>query len=376
MSIVLWFQFYYFTKVTAIPFRAVEFYALQNLKAGLMCPFNSIVDYQRFASSLVMADTTPPTICVSEDGTKISHKELTLDVPHWISGLQKLYEETKNDIHTLCRHQDISIDIPDNIPDDWAVTTRKYSWLNNGEFVKENRPLLKILLADKDLNLGHLDRNGRILFNTGAMLQVMQQISDINKKLSVLSFATPGQPVRASEFVDMKIKNSTRPRGFFRNNKESWFVTRRVKYENLIQRESFFPIKINLPLANLLDIFLLIIREVEKEFAWILWGEKAFHLYDEYLWVDMGHVTNEAQFSITLERITRLHCGVGLTIRPYRELIIAVAHVYLGSEAEIDEDDEDDLLARQSNHSPQTRIRLYATEEGHLPSMSSDTLLR
>jgi 2-iminoacetate synthase ThiH len=70
----------------------------------------------------------------------------------------------------------------------------------------------------------------------------------------------------------------------------------------------------------------------------------------------MGHVTNEAQFSITLERITHLHCGVGLTIRPYRQLIIAVVRVYLGSEAEIDEDDKEDLLERPSNHSPQTRI--------------------
>jgi hypothetical protein len=267
--------------------------------------------------------------------------------------------------------------MPDIIPDDWTVDTRKYSWLNNGNFLSEDRPLLKILLNDKDLNLASVDRIGRIQYNTGAMLNIMQSISDVNKKLSVFGFATPGQPVRASEFMDMKIKNSTRPRGYFRNNKESWFVTRRVKSENLVRRESFFPIKLNPSLAELLDFYLLVIRPVEAEFAWILWGEEAHHVYDEYLWVHLGgYVTDEQQFSNTLQKTTNRLCGVGLSIRPYRQLIIAVARVYLGSEAEIDEDDEDDLLARQSNHSPEIRARIYAPEEGHLPCMSSDVLLR
>lgn len=357
-------------------FRAVEFYAMKNLQAGVTCPYNSIVEYQRYASAIVLSSTTPPTIRLNADATKISYKEYTLDVQHWISGLHAIYQKIKDDMRTLLQGHNIPLDIPENIPDDWTVTTRKYSWLNNGNFVKENRPLMKILLADKDLNLGTLDRSGHIQFNAEAMLKFMQKSSDINGDLSVLSFATPGQPVRAAEWVDMKIKNSTRPRGYFRNNNESWFVTRRVKSENLLGKESFFPIKINPLLAELLEMYLLVIREVEKDFAWMLWGEECFHLYDEYLWVQMGGVMNEKTFSTTLQRLTNLHCGVGLSIRPYRQLIIAVARTYLGSEAEIEEDDEDDLLARQSNHSPYTRLRLYGNEDGHLPCLSSDTLLR
>lgn len=349
---------------------------MKNLRAGLRSPFNFVVDYQRFVSSIVKSNSSPPSIRVSEDGSKISYKDLTLDVPTWISGLKTIYDEVKEDISQLCRGKDLGIHIPDIVPDDWTIDTRKYSWLDNGHFLETDRPLAKILFEDADLQLATVDLDGRFQCNMGAVNKVMQQIADINKKLSVLGFATPGQPVRASEFVDMKIRNSTRPRGYFRNNKETWFVTRRVKYENLIQKDGFFPIKLNPLFGKLLEVYLLGIRPLEEEFAWMLWGEQSYHLYNEYLWVNMGKITTEEQFSNTLERMTRLYCGVGLTVRPYRQLIIAVARTYLGSEFEIDEDDEDDLLAQQSNHSRQTRVRLYANEEGHLPCMSSDTLLR
>jgi hypothetical protein len=106
-----------------------------------------------------------------------------------------------------------------------------------------------------------------------------------------------------------------------------------------------------------------------------LWGEEVAHIYNEYLWVEMGHRTMEHHFGQTLEKLTTGYCGVGLSPRPYRQVVIAIARTYLGSEYEIDED-EDDMLAQQSCHGPNTRIRLYGTEEGHLPSMSSDTLLR
>jgi hypothetical protein len=335
-----------------------------------------VVDYQRFASSIAMSESSPPITRVSDDGTRISYQEFTLHVPTWISGLHALYAEVQRDINLLCQGQEIPINIPDQVPDDWTVETRKYSWLNHGEFVGETRPLVRILLADPELKLASVDIGGKIQYNFGAMHKVMQVAAEINKKLSVLGFATSGQPPRGSEFMDLKLKNSTRPRNYFHGNSgDTWFVTRRVKFESLIRREVFVPTKLNPLFAKLLQFYLLVIRPMETEFAWILWGEETSHLYDEYFWVDMGHRTQEEHFSQTLQSLTQTYCGVGLSLRPYRQIVIAIARAYLGSEYEINQDEEDSL-AEQANHSHQTQVRMYASQEGHLHCMSSDTLLR
>jgi hypothetical protein len=134
------------------------------------------------------------------------------------------------------------------------------------------------------------------------------------------------------------------------------------------------PVKLPLDLAQILAFYLLVIRPLEVEFARILWGKKVSVLYQEYLWVQMGHQVTEHHFGIALETMTKTYCGVGLSPRPYRHIIIGIARVYLGSEYEIDED-EDDMLARQACHGPQMRIKTYAPEFGHLPCMSSDVLL-
>jgi hypothetical protein len=289
--------------------------------------------------------------------------------------LHAVHNETVEQISKLCRGKTIEIDLPQDFKDDWTNTSRGYSWLGNYTYVKENRPLLKILMEDPDLHLASVDRSGRLQYNTGAMLDVMQEAAAINRHLGFLAFTTPGQPSRMSEFADHKIRNSVRPRTILATGMDVWQVTRRVKYESLIHHEVFVPVKLHPELAKLLVFYLLVIRPLEIELAWILWGEANSVLYEEYLWVQMGHRVMEHHLGNALETLTQKHCSVGLSPRPYRQLVVAIARVYLGSEYEINED-EDDVLARQACHGPKMRIRTYAPEEGRLPCMSSDLLLR
>jgi hypothetical protein len=188
---------------------------MKNLQAGVLCPFNAIIDYQQFASSLVISQSNPPTTRVSEDGATISYKEHTCNISHWISGLHKVHNLAKDAIDQVCQGNFTEVKIPAGLPDDWTVRTRKYSWLNNGTFVKDDHPLCKILMGDKHLRLCSLDRDGQIQYNTGAMLNVMQQAANINKLLSFLTFTTSGQPSHVTEFMDHKIRNSTRPHTVF-----------------------------------------------------------------------------------------------------------------------------------------------------------------
>lgn len=95
----------------------------------------------------------------------------------------------------------------------------------------------------------------------------MEKFAKINDNLAVLLHCLPGQPSQASELMDTKIRNSTRPRTCFRKHGELWFVTRRVKYENQIRKEVFIPTKVPPLLQQLLEYYLLLIRPVEVDLA-------------------------------------------------------------------------------------------------------------
>jgi DEAD/DEAH box helicase len=347
---------------------------MQNLSPGVLSPYNLVVDYQRFASSLSYANTRPPTATVNEDGTIVTYKDKTMEVEHWITGLRKLFSDVKEDVANLCHNNCIAVNIPDIIPDDMTERTRGYGWLNNGKFVKD-RALIQILMNDSSIDLCTKGKNG-LIFKPGSMLRIMEKTTKINGHIAVLCHTLPGQPSRISELMDSKIRNSTRPRTFFRNHGADWLVTRRVKYENQIRREVFIPSKLPPELQELVDFYLLVIRQLEVDLARKLWGEEVAVLYHEYFFMHFGKRMTESQFSSTLQSVSETYFGTSLTIRPYRQLVVLIAKVYLGSEYEIYEEDEVDVLAEQTGHSTMARRNNYAIECGLLPGVSSDLMLR
>lgn len=179
--------------------RAVEYHCLRNLKPGILSPFNSIIDYQRYASSLAMSESNPPTITISPTASHFTYCGKTLEVSQWISGLHQLLVDTQTDITKLCRGQNIDINIPSDVEDDMTNTTRGYSWLDNGTFVHD-RILLQILMHDTNLRLCHVRKeDNQIVWNGTALRRILQDASGINSKLSVLCHTLCGQPPRGSE---------------------------------------------------------------------------------------------------------------------------------------------------------------------------------
>lgn len=228
---------------------------MKNLSPQNSSPFNSVVEYQRFASSIVYADHQIPVASFSPCGRFISYKDKTLEVAQWTSGLRQLFEDTKAAMDNLFHHTPVTLSIPDIVQDDMTEQRRGYSWLDNGTFVQD-RVLMQILMNDADLNIC-IKSPGGLIFNRAAMMKVMGQMAKININLSILCHELPGQPARASEFVEHKIRNSIRGRTFFRHHGADWLVTRRLKTEYKNHRESFLPSKIPPELQELLDFYLL-----------------------------------------------------------------------------------------------------------------------
>lgn len=347
--------------------------AEKHLAVGAICPYNTIIDYQRFISALAYASVGPPRTTVSKDGMSITYGEWTLHIAHWRTGILQLFNELEEEINALCHS--IIVTIPIDVPDNWTETQRGYSWLNNGNFTTDKRILLKQLFNNPELKLGTASSDGKLIMNMAAVMKVMESCYSINIKLAILSFICDGQDPRMAEFADHKHKNSLRPWTCLRSHGELWFVTRRVKTEHMSQQETFIPIKCNPRLQKLMEKYLLLICPIEQDFAELLWSKESAELYDEYLYMELGHRMMEGSFSDHLRSALGLYCGCEMSGQPYRQITVEIVRVFLGSEHEMDRE-EFDIIAAQRGHKPTTTRQNYALETNHLPCLSSDLLLR
>lgn len=359
--------------------RSLTHYCIQNLKPGALTPFNAFADCQRFVSSLAYSETSAPSISVSDDALRFSYKDKCVEIPQLIQGIRKLFEDTVQDVNNLFQNHSIPINIPAIVPDDMTNTTRGYSWLNNGCFA-EPFALMRILCDDKSLRLCQKDPSGGLIWNTSAVVTTLQKCKKINKGLSVLCHTATGQPCRAKEFVDLKYRNGTRPRGLFREFNNLLIVPRRLKTETTTGREVFIPRYVPPELQALLEQYLIIVRPVEEQLAYQAYGEEERNLYEEYVWVQMGRVISGEDFSDCLEEYTERYIGCALSIQPWRHMAISWTREYLGDEMQLEKEKEkgehEDVLAAQTGHSEVIRQLRYAPEISKLSSLTSDTMHR
>ena len=191
---------------------------------------------------------------------------------------------------------------------------------------------------------------------------------------------TPGQTPRVEEFLEAKYANSTKPRTVFRDERDIWIVTRRVKTTNQIHKESFLPMKCPPRLTKFLEKYLLLVRPIESQLISIAKGGgeeglSAYHLYKEYLWTRQGARMKAEKWYDVIKSFLSSYCKIDTGVHDYRQLAVEIGRVFIGSEAVVDEERED-VIAEQAGHKAGMARVKYAAEVGHLPAMSSDLLLR
>ena len=347
---------------------------MKNIKPGIHSLYNTCIDYQRYASAIAKNTNTPPTTRVSPDGMKISYNQYTLNIASWRAGLQILASEIKAELEVLCMGQDSLLQIPKETHDNWTNEVRGDGWTTADKYLEDPRCLLKAMLNDPQGTLGH-EENGRLILNTAQAWSFIHKCDSLNEKLALLAFLTAGQTPRVAEFIDHKYANSTRPRTIFRDEDGLWLTTRRTKTEQSTKKETFLPIKCHPLLTKFLEQYLLIVRPVESDLIHFLRGEKAYHVYKEYMWTHTGERMQATQMYDFFKNFMTSYCNVPIGVHDYRQIAVEIGRVFLGSEFEVDEE-EKDVLAEQAGHSAQMAHFKYAAEVGHLPSMSSDLLLR
>lgn len=357
--------------------RAVEHEAALNMDPGALSPYNIIDEYQRLASAIALNTHAPPNTRVSEDGMKISFHASTIDISDWRSGITTLIAQTTIMIEELCYGGNFGLKVPEKVVDDWTDIARGYSWVKNAKFVPDSLALLGALLKDSVLNLATTQPDGSLEFNTAAVWKVIERCNIINDNLALLCFFLNGQTPRVAEFIDHKYSNSTRPRTMFYDDHSAsiWMVIRRLKTENLTGSENFVPMKCPPVLSDLLIRFYTIIRPVEAALVYELKGHNAATIYDEFMWArDCKRTDPEHLYKIIPEFLEKL-CHSKINVHDWRQISVEIGRVFLGSEHEIRQE-EGDTLSGQRGHSENMGRFKYALEASHLPTLSSDLLLR
>jgi DEAD/DEAH box helicase len=346
------------------------------LKPGSFTPFNTLQEYQRFASALALSQVSTPTTTISSDATQVSYKDKTFIIANWISGMRKMFNNATNLLLDLCAGHDIPLNFPDNIIDDMSNSTYDYSWLSNTSFVDPNI-LLKHLMANPQSSPCTLAADETLIWDTARQIEFLKKAGNLNLLIAALHHMVPGQPCRIAELCDFRIRNGLRGRNIFQDHGYDWFITRRVKSETIIHREVFVPVKLPPELCQLVRKYLLIIRPVEINFARRLWGNDTANLYHEYLYVIMGKRLLEDIFYVEFKDLTMTYFNVKLGVRGYRQVVITIARAYLGSEYELDvEEEEMDALIEQRCHGSTADRRCYGVQSRYLQSLSSDLMFR
>jgi len=362
--------------IQSLIFRAVEHEAGLNLRPGILSPYNSCCDYQRYVSSLALSSSSPPTTRVSADGSLITFRELPLNIHDWRHGLRRHMDKLREDVGNLCYGLQSEISMPDHVPDDWANEQRGYSWVNNYPFIPDRLMLFKAMIDDPKTGLQNTSTvEGELEMNVGAMWRMLERCTAINRSLCVALHITPGQSPRAAEYVELKISNASRGRGIFMHGNQLVFATRRLKTETATKRDAFNPVVLDKESSNIVIAYLLLIRPVEELLGYMLRGDEAKILYSEFMWVQNCSRVSASNFYDHFREFMLNISGVAIGVHDWRQFMVQIARVYLGSEFEIDEE-EFDALSGQRGHTVGMSHLKYALEFGIMSNMSSDTFLR
>ncbi len=353
----------------------MEEVGLTTLRAGIISPYNAVIQYQQWASALAYSTTSPPKTRVSADYMDITYGTATLNIPTWRQGLKDMSEELEKELDELCYGSDYGLQLPDNIEDNWTEEDYGYSWLEkSSSFVSDEWGLLQRMLSDSSLALATITPGGTFIWNRLALSKFLLRSNMFMWKLGFFGFATNGQVPRVAEYVEHKIRNSHRPRTIFCSGSDIWMTIRRSKYENLVKSSDFRPIKCHPLFTSLLQRYLLLVRPLEVIFGSVLYGPSIAQDYRQFLFMNLGQRLDSDRYLQFIQSTTQKYFKAEIGAREYRQLTVEIARVFIGSEFDIDSDDMA-ILALQRGHSLSTARRHYAPEDNHLPSMSSDRLL-
>lgn len=183
-------------------------------------------------------------------------------------------------------------EVKEHNEDDWPDRTHGAGWGGKDVFLDNQRCIFKALINDPSSKFAIANAQGEIELNIPAMSEKLDRCNELGQKIAHCCLCTPGQLPRISEFSDYRLVNGVmRGRNLLRDGDDVWLVNRRTKTETQVGHESFIPTKCYPRLSSLLEKYFLVIRPLERELAYHVYGKQSMQIYSEYLWVRKGKKT-------------------------------------------------------------------------------------
>lgn len=340
-------------KQTLIPgldsFLAEE--ARVNINPSTRSRYNTIAQHQAFVSSLAFTPNKPPTTWVSSNGMHITYHTTTLSIVDWQNNLHQNLRECEEETARLC--MGFKPKIKEYDKDDWADKSYGIGWAGKDTFLDNPQCLLKALINDPNSRYAIINAHGRIELNVTAMAKTLEKCDKLCLNIAFACLCTPGQLPHITEFGDYRLLNGLiHGRNLFCDGDDIWLVNRRTKTEMQVGQESFILTKCYPRLSRLLEQYFLIIRPLEKELAYHIYGKESLQVYSEYMWVQEGKKMAARSIYKEFRKFPNKYCKVDAGIKVYRQLCVEIGRVFLGSEYEIVAEGLE-LLSAQRGHSLQ-----------------------
>ncbi|KAJ7723185.1 hypothetical protein DFH07DRAFT_783643 [Mycena maculata] len=352
---------------------AISEVAALNLAPNTDSPYNHVNDLQKLVTGLARSAVRPGVTRVTTDGLNITHGEDTLNVPKYRAGLDAALQASSLSLQKLlCGHPAVLAPRPENCKDDWSNRMRGYNIASTHRYVKENSFLAHLVDTQQDLTRED-SVTGDLHISEPALDRLIADDAQLLNVLMPLVFCTIPM-ASVPNFVEARIQNTDRLRSLFAYGETLWLITERRTWDTAVHCEEYIPHLIPLKVAELLLLYLMIVRPALVELLRVVRRDLVSQRYADFLWVRDGRCIDSKTFATMLQKFTGDFCCTALTPEPYRLIQIEMFRIFLNSSAEWDHE-EDDLLATSRGHRLSTASQIYAKEEGHLPMLPSDILV-
>jgi len=309
--------------------RALEIVYADLLQLSQYSTFALITEFQQVASAIVFNTPRPPRVVWSPDRKKFSVDGEVVIMDQQRTGLRQLYNDTKTLISDLCGDCLGMINMPEDIVDRMSNTDRGYSWLEHGPYTTTPLPLFVRLLEHPEWKIATTYDDTEIAWNIPAVNRFFQKTTQINQNMSVLNHVVPAPPSRATEFVNMRYRNSDRLRNLYNIMQQMYWFTIYSKTSNLTDHDLCIPALVPKELADIISQFLILIRPVEEILSHLTFEESSPSSYAEYMYVWNGKRATVDDFSRTLGNTLKRYTGSYLTVNPFRHSAVAISREFI-----------------------------------------------
>jgi len=267
-------------------------------------------------------------------------------------------------MHHLSGGKPIKHSVPSEHVDDLSSTGRGKAWIQAAYTEPRDHALMHSMVVQDLWNLSSVNNKGHLVWNKVACRDFMRKAAEIVDLIITLVHIGSGPPLRGEEIIWDQISNGIQPRTLYLAFGQISMIAirRHSKDTNAKGIDPFNVCYFPQSLTDAICYYILVIQPLERLVASHLYqDEDAVQTYDLFLYVKHGKRMTSTQFSITLERITSEHIGVGLSLQPLRHIIIAFQRAYI---EELRVHREDNIGNLISSHTSRTADALYAVEEG------------